>query len=136
MMRVPVTPKKYTYERYKTMSDFVNRMRKIANGGKDEPIVRVEKETFSGTLPEIAKIVPKGVVADVINKRLVETTFKLYGSNDEREMFMARLKAAKDKPDGTEDIVLVTKMLAYMIEMDMRGEPVDMEKAAEEVLDE
>lgn len=117
------------------MSDFVNRMRKIANGGKDEPIVRVEKETFSGTLPEIAKIAPKGVVAGVIENRLIKTTCELYGSKDEREMFMARLKAAADKPDGTEDIVIVTKMLACMIEMDMRGETVDMEKAAKEALE-
>lgn len=117
------------------MSDFVNRMRKIANGGKDEPIVRVEKETFSGTLPEIAKIAPKGVVADVIENRLIKTTCELYGSNDERTKFIERLRAAKDKPDGTEDIEIVTKMLACMIEMDMRGEPVDMEKAAKEALE-
>jgi hypothetical protein len=118
------------------MSDFVNRMRKIANGGMDEPIVRVEKETFSGTLPEIAKIAPKGVVADVIENRLHIEIAKLYGSKDERKMFVARLRAATDKPDGTEDILIVTKMLANMIEMDMRGEPVDMEKAAKEVFDE
>ena len=117
------------------MSNFVNRMRKIANGGMDEPLVKVEKKTFSGTLPEIAKIAPKGVVADVIENRLIIEIAKLYGSKDEREMFMARLKAAADKPDGTEDIVIVTKMLARMIEMDMRGEPVDMEKAAKEALE-
>ena len=115
------------------MSNFVNRMRKIANGGKDEPIVRVEKETFSGTLPEIAKIAPKGVVVDVIERRLIRTTIELYGSEDERNKFMERLRAAAEKPDGIEDIVLVTKLLANMIEMDMRGEPVDMEKAAEEI---
>lgn len=118
------------------MSDFVNMLRKIANGGKDEPIVRVEKETFSGTLPEIAKIAPKGVVVDVIEHRLLVEIAKLYGSKDEREMFVARLRAAADKPDGTEDILIVTKMLANMIEMDMRGETVDMEKAAKEALDE
>lgn len=118
------------------MSDFVNRMRKIANGGKDEPIVRVEKETFIGTLPEIAKIAPKGVVAGVIENRLIKTTCELYGSEDERNKFMERLRAAKEKPDGMEDIVLVTNLLANMIEMDMRGEPVDMEKAAKEVFDE
>lgn len=117
------------------MSNFVNRMRKIANGGMDEPIVRVEKETFSGTLPEIAKIAPKGVVADVIENRLIKTTVELYGSNDERTKFTERLRAAADKPDGTEDIIIVTKMLACMIEMDMRGEPVDMEKAAKEALE-
>lgn len=118
------------------MSDFVNMLRKIANSGMDEPLVKVEKETFIGTLPEIAKIAPKGVVADVIEDRLNREIGKLYGSKYEREMFMERLKAAADKPDGTEEIVFVTKMLARMIEMDMRGEPVDMEKAAEEVLDE
>lgn len=117
------------------MSDFVNRMRKIANGGKDEPIVRVEKETFSGTLPEIAKIAPKGVVAGVIEDKLIREIGKLYGSKDEREMFVARLMAAADKPDGTEGILIVTKMLACMIEMDMRGEPVDMEKVAKEALE-
>ena len=118
------------------MSDFVNMLRKIANGGKDEPLVKVEKATFSGTLPEIAKIAPKGIVADVIEDRLIREISKLYGSVDERKKLIDRLKAAEDKPDGTEDIVIVTKMLAHMIEMDMRGEPVDMEKAAREVFDE
>lgn len=118
------------------MSDFVNRMKKIANGGMDEPIVKVEKETISGTLPEIAKIAHKGVVAEVIEDRLIMVIGGLYGSKDGRKKFIDRLKAVADKPDGTEDIVIVTKMLAKMIEMDMRGETVDMEKAAEEVFDE
>ena len=118
------------------MSNFVNRMKKIANGGMDEPIVKVEKETFSGTLPEIAKIAPKGVVAEVIEDRLIMVIGGLYGSKDNRKKFTDRLKAATDKPDGTEDIVIVTKMLAKMIEMDMRGETVDMEKAAEDVWNE
>lgn len=65
------------------MSDFVNRMKKIANGGMDEPIVKVEKETFSGTLPEIAKMAPKGVVAEVIEDRLIMVIGGLYGSKDE-----------------------------------------------------
>ena len=118
------------------MSDFANRMRKIANGGMDEPLVKVEKATFSGTLPEIAKIAPKGVVAEVIEDRLIMVIGGLYGPKDERKKFIDRLQAAADKPDGTEDIVFVAKMLANMIEMDMRGEPVDMEKAAEEVWNE
>ena len=118
------------------MSDFVNRMKKIANGGMDEPIVKVEKTTFSGTLPEIAKMAPKGVVAEVIEDRMILVIGGLYGSKDERKKFIDRLKEAADKPAETEDIVIVTKMLAKMIEMDMRGETVDMEKAAEDVWNE
>lgn len=117
------------------MSDFVNRMKKIANGGKDEPLVRVEKSTFSGTLPEIAKMVPEGVVANVIAERLIKATCELYGSTAEREKFAERMKDALDNGGGSEDIIHVTYMLARMIEMDMRGDPVDMEKAAEEALE-
>lgn len=115
------------------MSDFANRIKQMANGGMDEPLVKVEKATFSGTLPEIAKIAHKGVVAEVIEDRLIMVIGVLYGSKDDRKKFVERLKAAADKPDGTEDIVFVAKLLANMIEMDMRGEPVDMEKAAEEI---
>lgn len=118
------------------MSDFVNRMKKIANGGKDEPLVKVEKATFSGTLPEIARVAPKGIVAQVLVEKFIATTCEAYGSPAEKEKFAERMKKDIDNGGKMVDIVYVTHMLANMIEMDMRGEPVDMEKAAEEAWNE